>query len=233
MPTMSGTNGDKINLPKATFTPPSDGEVFSHWEIIEGAETGANIRNIENGQELAIGSMNIVLKAIWIYIDYYVVFKSQELQSNDVFIKGDSEKHIILHKDNFTLTFPEGFLYMTSNGNIDPVFDYWEFKGNKYKEGDTVQLSVDDFKPNSHGYNELTIIGYYKIDVGFASLNNYSVMQGQEQVVKYRISNFGLNSNEVDYEKSKCEIVSDTPINGLNIKLKELLIGLKKKIFWC
>lgn len=36
MPTMSGTNGDKINLPKATFTPPKD-KIFSHWEIIEGA----------------------------------------------------------------------------------------------------------------------------------------------------------------------------------------------------
>lgn len=229
MPIMSGKKGDKINLPDATFTPPSD-MIFSHWEIIEGAESGAVTQSEKNNQTLYIGSTNIVLKAIWIDIDYYVIFKSQDLSSKDIYIQGESEKYVILHKDNFTLTFPEGFLYMPSNVNIDPVFDYWEFKGKKYKQGDTVQLSVDDFKSNSHSDNELIIIGYYKIDIGYlSSLDDYTVMQGQKKVIHFYMPNFNRNTNEVDYEKSKCELVY--PINGLSLKLKEYPLSPETKYF--
>lgn len=219
-----GISGEKITLLEALFTPP-DGKIFSHWEIIEGAESGAYIREEENNQVLYIGSTNIVLNAIWKdAIKYNIIFKSQKLPSDSLMTAEPGVvEYGIFRKDSFPVTFPKGISYTSISPDIDAKFDYWEFKGKKYKPGDTVQLNKDDFKLGSNGIYELEIISCCKIQIKFNIGKNSGIInEGKERTISFLIKEITMNPDEVDYKKSECEIVSDTPINGVKLELVKI-----------
>lgn len=221
IPMSDCTYGDKIPLLKALFTPP-DGKIFSHWEIIEGAESGAYIYEEKGNQVLYVGTKNIVLNAIWKdNSKYQILFTPQKSPSN-IFMSGGRIAEIgRFNKDSFPLTLPKGYPYMSITSGIDVKFDYWEFKGKKYNSGDTVQLNRSDFELDSNGEYILEIISCYKIQIVFHPLetNNKIIQEGQEKVLSFLIAGTSINPDEVNYTKSKCEIVSDTPINGVKLEL--------------